>query len=239
VPGWFDPASPEPAPGDYAAQEAAQFEANRQVDFAFSFAFRAELEARAGGNPSWNSGVDYRHQLRRSVDRAEVEGLYQAAGLDLDADLAALDRAARIEADPAAVAYAARWITYDGDLGGVPVLTLHTTGDTLVVVEQERAYATVVAAAGDRALLRQAFVHRANHCTFTPAERIAGLQALLDRVRTGAWDATTEPDQLNARAEALGPSLNVAPPAFVELRPAPFLRPFDRPAPEDGLARAS
>jgi dienelactone hydrolase len=245
IPGWFDPTRPEPAADDYAAQEANQFAANQQVDFAFSFAFRAELEARAGGNPSWNSGVDYRRQLRRSVDRAEVAGLYRAAGLSLDADLDALVTSARIDAEPGAVRYLADWITYDGDLGGVPVLTLHTTGDTLVVAAHERAYAEVVAEAGDRALLRQAFVHRASHCTFTPAERIAGLQALLQRVRTGSWDAATLPERLNAQAAALGPDLNVlgagvaAGPDFQAYRPAPFLRPFDRPAQGEDLARAS
>lgn len=68
TPGWFDPASPEPAATDFAAQEANQFLWASQVDFPFVFAFRAELELRAGGNPSWNTGVNYRRQLdRKSV----------------------------------------------------------------------------------------------------------------------------------------------------------------------------
>jgi hypothetical protein len=250
VPGWFDPTQPEPAADDYAAQQANQFTAIQRVGLAFAFAFRAELEARAGGNPSWNIGVDYRRQLARSVDAAEVTGLYQAAGLDLDADLAALNQTPRIQADPDAVGYAARWITYNGDLGGVPVLTLHTTGDVLVVVQHESAYARTVADAGDRALLRRGFVHRANHCTFTPAERIAGLQALLGRVESGAWDDATLPERLNAAATALGDNLNVlllgpdvppvpTPPAFQTYDPAPFLRPFDRPADPDSTATAA
>jgi len=250
LPGWFDPTQPEPAPDDYATREAAQFTTAQQVDLAFGFAFRAELEARAGGNPSWNTGVDYRRQLDRSVDRDEVAALYQAAGLSLDADLAALNQAPRIEADPDAVRYAARWITYDGGLGGVPVLTLHTAGDVLVVVQHEWAYARTVAGAGDRSLLRRAFVHRANHCTFTPAERIAGLQALLHRVETGSWDDGTLPERLNAGAADLGPGLNVlllgsgvppipTPPAFLSYDPAQFLRPFNRPADLDSTAQAA
>jgi hypothetical protein len=250
VPGWFDPTQPEPAADDYATQQANQFTAIQRVGLAFAFAFRAELESRAGGNPSWNTGVDYRRQLARSVDAAEVAALYEAAGLDLDADLTALNQAQRIEADPEAVGYAARWITYDGDLGGVPVLTLHTTGDVLVVVQHESAYARTVADAGDRALLRRGFVHRANHCTFTPAERIAGLQALLHRVETGAWDDGALPERLNAAAVALGADLNVlllgpevppvpTPPAFLAYDPAPFLRPFDRPADLDSTATAA
>jgi hypothetical protein len=250
VPGWFDPTQPEPAADAYPAQQANQFTAIQRIGLAFAFAFRAELEARAGGNPSWTTGVDYRRQLARSVDAAEVAALYQAAGLDLDADLAALNQAPRVEADPPAVDYAARWITYNGDLGGVPVLTLHTTGDVLVVVEHESAYARVVADAGDRALLRRGFVHRANHCSFTPAERIAALQALLHRVQTGAWDDTSLPEQLNAAAAHLGPDLNVllagpevppipTSPAFQAYDPAPFLRPFDQPADLDSTARAA
>ena len=59
TPGWFTPLSPEPASNDFAGQEANQYLWDTQVDFPFIFAFRAELEARAGGNPSWNTGVNY------------------------------------------------------------------------------------------------------------------------------------------------------------------------------------
>ena len=51
LPGWFNPASPEPAANDFASQAANQFLWAQQVDFPFIFAFRAELEFRAGGNP--------------------------------------------------------------------------------------------------------------------------------------------------------------------------------------------
>lgn len=228
VPGWFDPATPEPARNDVATQELNQFKFFQQLGIPFEFAFRAELEARAGGNPSWNTGVNYFDQLRKSADRHEVELLYRQAGLSLSADLAALNKAPRIAADPAAVRYLTRFITYDGDLGHVPVLTLHTTGDPLVVPEHEQAYASVVARAGDSGLLREAFVHRAGHCTMTPAERIAALQALFARVRTGRWDGLTTPAALNARAAALPSSLQLAPPSYVAFQPTPFLRPFDR-----------
>src|SRR5204863_6231919 len=73
VPGWFDPASPEPGAADYAAQEVNQFNWETQVDGPFVFALRAELELRAGGNPSWNTGVNYEKQLENSIDFAEVK----------------------------------------------------------------------------------------------------------------------------------------------------------------------
>src|SRR6201992_1733586 len=50
TPGWFTPLSPEPAANDFAGQEANQFQWDSQVTFPFVFAFRAELEARAGGD---------------------------------------------------------------------------------------------------------------------------------------------------------------------------------------------
>jgi pimeloyl-ACP methyl ester carboxylesterase len=43
LPGWFLPTDPEPAPGDFAAQEQAQFRWESSVDFPFAFAYRAEL----------------------------------------------------------------------------------------------------------------------------------------------------------------------------------------------------
>ena len=229
TPGWANPTGPEPAPDDYASQQLSQY-ANLNGTFAFPFAFRAELEARAGGNPSWNLGVDYARQLERSVDRDEVEALYGQAGLSLAEDLRALNRTPRIAPDLDAVGYAIRNIVFNGRLGGVPVLSMHTTGDPLVVAQQERAYAQAVRAAGNTGLLRQAYVHRAGHCSFTPAERIGALQALLQRVDTGSWGEATTPEQLNAAAEALRPTLQVpTPSAFLAYTPGPYLRPFNLP----------
>jgi len=233
LPGWFDPASPEPAPGDYAGRAAAQRLWNSQVDFAYAFGARAEVEKRAGGNPSWNLGVDYRRLLQQSVDREEVAALYSSAGLDLDHDLALLNAGAVIRSDPAAVAYLQRNIVLDGKLR-VPVLTLHTSGDGLVIPEQEAAYAATVGAAGAGALLRQAFVHRAGHCAFTEAETITAAQLSVDRLDRGNWDeAALQPAALNQRASALGPRYAIGPhgagasPAFFTWTSAPFLRPFD------------
>ncbi|HUK69468.1 MAG TPA: hypothetical protein VLW50_12080 [Streptosporangiaceae bacterium] len=236
TPGWFTPLSPEPASTDFAGQEANQYLWDSQVDFPFAFELRADLEARAGGNPSWNTGVNYVSDLARSADATEVRALYHAAGLNLGADLKTLDNATRIKADPAAVRYLADNITFDGQLN-VPVLAMHTTGDGLVVPENEQAYGIVVDKAGDARLLRQVFVHRAGHCAFTPAETITAAQDLLHRLRTGQWGRdATDPAALNTAAAALGATYNVfasgsqlvpAPAAFLRYDPAPYLRPFD------------
>jgi pimeloyl-ACP methyl ester carboxylesterase len=234
TPGWFDAASAEPAANDYATQETNQYDWGSQVTFPFVFAFRAELEARAGGNPSWNTGVNYVEDLARSADFTEVRALYQAAGLSLAKDLRTLNSAPRISANPSAVAYLIKNISFNGDIS-VPVLTMHTTGDGLVVPENEQAYRSAVDRAGRGNLLRQVFVHRAGHCTFTPAETVTAVQTLEDRLTTGRWHVPG-PAAMNAQAAALGPQLNifsaggtVAPtaPAFLSYSPARYLRPFN------------
>jgi pimeloyl-ACP methyl ester carboxylesterase len=234
-PGWFDPLSPEPAATDFVSQEMNQFLWDLEVDFPFVFAFRAELEARAHGNPSWNTNVDYSTQLQNSRDAAEVRALYEQAGLDLDTDLRTLNEAPRITADPQAREYLERNIIYNGDIH-IPVLTMHTTGDGLVVVENESAYSQVVSEDGNGGFLRLTFVARAGHCAFTPAETVAAAQTLLARLETGKWPAV-DASSLNAAAAALGPIFNgfiigpnmilPVPPAFVDFNPSRYLRPFD------------
>lgn len=236
TPGWFTPLSAEPAANDFAGQEANQFQWDANVDFPFIFAFRAELEARAGGNPSWNTGVDYAHQLAISADRSEVRALYKAAGLSLRADLRKLNNAARINADPNAVSYLARNISFTGRIT-IPVLSMHTTGDGLVIPQNEQAYASVVRKAGRSFLLRQVFVNRAGHCAFTPAETVTAVRRLLHRLRTGHWrDAALTPDRMNSAAAALGPNFNIfssggkvvpVAPAFTPFQPTRYPRPFD------------
>lgn len=224
-PGWFDPTSPEPAATDFATQEANQFLWAKLVDFPFAFALRAELEFRAQGNPSSNTGVNYTSLLARSIDRNEVVALYQQAGLDLSADLETLQNAVRISADPEAVHYLESNIIFDGQIG-IPVLTMHTKGDGLVLVQNESAYLNVVTEAGNSDFLRQTYVHRAGHCAFTPAETIAAVESLLFRLNTGVW-GPLDPNSMNATASALGPLFNIAPPAYFDFTPSQFLRPFD------------
>jgi hypothetical protein len=249
VPGWFDASTPQPAPGDFAAQERNQFLWLENYLGPFTFGLRAELEGRAGGNVSWNTGVDYAAVLAHSADRTEVQGLYQQAGLDLTQDLAALQRAPRVAGDPHAVAYLRRNIDFNGRLQD-PVLTLHTIADALTPVQTEQDFARVVAASGRSSLLRQVFVQRPHHCSFTRGETLAALQALVHRLDTGAWGKSADPDALNLAAAALEQSepalahigtlpgfngfyptaMTTRPfaPAFVPFTPGPYLRPLDK-----------
>ncbi len=236
TPGWFTPLSPEPAATDYTAQEANQFDWASQVTFPFVFDFRAQLEAVAGGNPSWNIGVDYFRDLAKSADYREVAALYKSAGLSLSADVHTLQAAPRITPSLRAVRYLSQNIAFNGRIS-VPVLTMHTTGDGLVVPENEQAYRSVVDRAGRGNLLRQVFVHRAGHCAFTPAETITAAQVLLNRLHTGYWNVPS-PGAMNAQAQGLGAQYNVysangqvvpTAPAFTAYQPDQYLRPFDLP----------
>ena len=212
------------------ARAAAQASWESLVDFSFAFRFRQEVEQRAGGNPSWNTGVDYSNLLSASPAHTEVGTLYAEAGLDLQKDLRALSRGANINADAGAAQYLERNISLDGDLA-VPTLSMHTTGDGLATAPNESAFGDVVRRAGKADLLRTVFVHRAGHCTFTSAETIAALQVLLKRLDTGVWDdAALQPAALNAASAGQGDAANkffgfAFAPSFVTYSPPPFPRP--------------
>lgn len=232
VPGWHDPVSAQPAPEDFAARQRNQYAWYREVVFLVLFWAREQVERQAGGNPSWNTAVDYGQLFATSVNRDEVIGLYQAAQLDLGADLERLASEPRIGAEPPATAYLERHIVFSGDLGNVPVLTVHTDGDGLVTPDHQRAYADVVRHAGQSDFLRQVYIHRAGHCTFTFAETLTALDVLVERIDGGSWPRLST-EALNAAAATLGPEDNTLPagaptdPGFFDYRPPPFRRQYD------------
>lgn len=228
IPGWNDPSQTRPAPTDWDAQQANQYQALMlQVRFP-AFSWRQEAESRVGGNMSWNTGVDYTAMLHRAPLYKEVGELYAKAGLSLKADLATLNRAPRIAADAKAVERMALTSSFIGRLPK-PQLTVHTTGDGLIPVSAESAYRRTVTASGSAPLLRQAFVENAGHCTFSSAEQSAALHALETRITTGHWQGT-EPAALNARAAQDDPAV---PARYVRHHPAPFPRPYDLAHPAD------
>jgi hypothetical protein len=199
------PGLPTPAPNDAAAVEAAQYASAVQSFPVVNFVQfgRYWIELAAGGNGSWTRGEDFSQLLDHSSYHGVVRDLYRVAGLDLKADLATLNADATVPADPAAIASLEDTSVPTGRLA-VPQLTMHTTADPLVPVQHESAYADVVRRAGSNDLLRQAYVDRWGHCTFTPAELVAGLEALQHRVESGRWDAVAQPSKLQAFAQALG-----------------------------------
>jgi hypothetical protein len=220
TPPW-DPSQAAPAPNDDpAAQEAAQYD----VEFTGSFstldfieAARPSIDQADGGSANWTVGVNFAAVLNRSPYLPEVAALYRAAGLSLRGDLGTLTRRADISADPAAVASLARTSVPTGRLP-VPELDLHTIGDQLVAVQQENFYAGLVHAAGDGNLLRQAFVASYGHCNFSPAELVAGVLAISQRVATGQWGTVADPASLDQVASSLG----LGPARFANYYPGPL-----------------
>jgi pimeloyl-ACP methyl ester carboxylesterase len=233
VPGWFSAHQPQPTDlTERIRQQAAWIQGAYIVGLGPSA--RVDLERRAGGNPSWNVGIDYRRQLARSDQKDLVKQAYRAAGLDLRADLDRLNAAPRIAADPDAVRYMRRFGVPQGTTP-TPVITLHTTGDGGVVPGQERWYAEQVRGAGEPNKLRQLFVERGMHCSLSAAEEIVALRGLFERIDTGRWPTTT-PRRLNAAAGGFDSRYHLVldfgtfqdapmPPAFTRYMPARFLRP--------------
>ncbi|MEU5117591.1 alpha/beta hydrolase [Streptomyces asoensis] len=202
LPAWA-PGQDRPAPADWDGQQKQQYAWFAQGILSFVEGGRYAVEQSVGGNNSWNKGVDYADLLAASPHAPQVRALYRTAGLDLRADLRTLTEGATITADPAAVRTALRTSSAGQGLE-VPLLDIHTTADDLVPVEQENRFAARVRAAGDGALLRQAYVERQGHCTFTTAETVAALHALEHRVSTGRWDDAATAGALQRSATALG-----------------------------------
>ncbi|MFJ9564587.1 alpha/beta hydrolase [Streptomyces fuscichromogenes] len=225
LPAW-SPGRTAPGATDWAGQEAQQYDWFAQGILAFVEGGRYAVEQSVGGNNSWNRGVDYARLLAGSEHAPQVRALYREAGLDLGADLRTLTAGADVTADPAAVRTARRTSAAGQGLG-VPLLDVHTTADNLVPVQQENRFAARVRAAGDGALLRQAYVARQGHCAFTTAETLAALHALEHRVDTGRWDDAATPAALQRSATALG--LDGA--AYTPYRPARLTVGRDRPVP--------
>jgi pimeloyl-ACP methyl ester carboxylesterase len=233
VPGWYFAHQPEPTdPTERILAQAFWLEGAYSLGVGPTG--RADLEARAGGNPSWNVGIDYGRQLARSAQQDQVREAYRMAGLDLRADLDRLAAAPRIAADPAAVGYMYRYGVPVGSTP-VPVLSLHNARDGGAVTDQERWYADQVRRTGDPRQLRQLYVNRGGHCAFSSAEEIVSLRALLSRIDSGRWP-DLDLGKLNPAAAGYAEPyqfvLDLAtfadqpmPPAFVRYTPSEFLRP--------------
>jgi hypothetical protein len=229
IPGWISAHDPAPAGLWDRVQAQASW-----VDLAYVQGFgtsaRPDVERRAGGNPSWNTGIDYRHQLAISGQLDTVRQAYAAAGGDLEADLAALNNAPRIAADPRAVAYMYRYTKVRGTTP-TPVVTLHNPADGGAVADQVGWYAEHT----DGRQVRHLWSERGNHCAFSAADEVTALRVLERRIDTGRW-SDTRPNTLNAVAGELAPEYHVVkdiitwvdkemPPAFTRYSPATFQRP--------------
>ncbi|WP_051218051.1 prolyl oligopeptidase family serine peptidase [Nocardioides insulae] len=222
IPTWTQVDTSRPARGDLAAQQHQQYAA-----FLWgAVSPRQPLEERAGGNFSWNTGVDYARQLAGSGTSTLVRRLYAEAGLDLRDELALLAAAPRVSADPDAVDYMQRNATPTGELNG-PILSVHEAGDTAPTVGHARTFADRVHRHRDGALLRRAFVDRPGHCDYSDAEIAALVSTLQDRLASGRWGSSTQPGNLDRLADRIAGSsdLNRGTGHFDTVHPRAMLRP--------------
>jgi pimeloyl-ACP methyl ester carboxylesterase len=214
-------ASGPPDPRDIPAVQQGLY---RELDYLAAGGHRAALRHAVesfAGNPSWNTGVDYQELFDGAGDAARraVGALYAEAGLDVGADLARVNAAPRIAADPAGVDYARE--SSCGDQFTKPLLYMTTTGDPLSPVSNSRPLETAALAAGAGEQVRLLYVQAVGHCTFTVAETAAALATLTERIDTGRWPATT-PEALRGRADSLDPSRT----RFIDYDPGSGYRPF-------------
>ncbi|WP_433332332.1 prolyl oligopeptidase family serine peptidase [Spirillospora sp. CA-294931] len=195
---------------------------------------RSDIVRRAGGNPSWNVGVDYGRQLARSGQKTLVALAYRRAGIAVKDDLKRLADAPRIAADPAAVPYLFRYGVARGTTPS-PVMAIHNTGDGGAPAYGQRWYASQVRKNGSPSKLRQTYVDRGSHCAFTAAEEIVAIRNLIERLDTGRWPSMS-PARLNKLAAAypepyqipvnfLSEEQKVAKPAFTAFSPGFPMRP--------------
>lgn len=213
-PAWSSETTPEPDPEDIEALQASMFESlladkPRAITGAAhpGGSNRYMLEQTGGGQLSSNVEVDYAAFFENGEKpyKAATLKLYEAAGVDLKADLATLNAAERIKADPRAIKW---WSAPGRSVSGepkVPVMRVHTHADPITPASQVEGYDQAVRAHGRETLYRTAFVRAAGHCNFTVAERVAAVQTLMHRLDNGEWEST-KPDAMNALAAKLDPS---------------------------------
>jgi hypothetical protein len=191
------------ASGAIPADPARQQQALYQGFIGATMLPRDDQTRRAGGNFSWNTGVDYAQLVAISGRADFLRALYLAAGSDLDADLAQLARAPRVAADGPARDYMARHYAPTGRVSS-PVLLMQTVADPVTLVEMTADYGQRIRRESGAQMAREVYIGRVGHCNFESAETVAALVALDQRRGSGAW------------------SLNI--PASLPFTPAPFLR---------------
>jgi pimeloyl-ACP methyl ester carboxylesterase len=222
-PRWTGGDAP-PAPNDHEAQL-------NQIADQFTFANPAQVrwgvEVVAGGNFSWNHGVDYTALLARSGMADLVEAIYAKSGVSLQADLRQLAQAPRISAEAAAVATAETLTSYSGAIGG-PVIVVDNIGDPVDADAYKRAYERTVTRAGRGELLRTTWVRSARHANLSALEKLAGFVKMIERLDTGSWSATTPQAMLAAAAAIDAKSdLELGTARFIDHSPPEMLRPWD------------
>lgn len=178
IPGWTRADRAQPEADDFEGQ-VSEMAATLVMGTLMP---RNDQERRAGGAFSWNVGVDYARVLDQMGRRPLVEAMYRKAGLSLSRDLAALAKAPRIAAKPAAVRYMMENYTPTAR-PTVPVVSLQAVGDGMTSPSLQRAYTD----AAPPAMASGLWYNGAGHCRLPAEQVMAAISHLEARLDGGAW----------------------------------------------------
>ncbi|GAA1917429.1 hypothetical protein GCM10009775_07310 [Microbacterium aoyamense] len=215
---------PVPDPADSDAVQAAMFQ-TLTGQFSSRLGVRREYEQAAGGVFNWNDGVDYAavFSLVRPEFQQVVRDMYDRAGLDLDAELRALNAAPRIVADPAAVAEVDRRGGHTADPDR-PILFNQALGDATTQLVTISSYVEEAERNGKADLVRTTVVDTAGHCAFSTETYVSAVEVVDERVRTGVWPDTSAA-AMNERVRVID---ETASRDYIEYEIETFARPFFR-----------
>ncbi|MBO6560266.1 MAG: hypothetical protein JJ959_06995 [Nisaea sp.] len=204
-PAWMADGTSLPEQTDTDALQAAMFESALRLAQSPGGEARIMFENAAQGQQlSWNDDVDYVEFFENgnaALKRA-TEELYGKTTIELDDDLRRINDAPRIEVSSYALEF---WSQPGRTIFGrpkIPVIRLHMVGDYQIPYTLVQGYMDTVMKNGCSDLVRTAFVHSTGHCNFSTAESATAVEAMLQKLRTGAWP-DTNPESLNALGDSL------------------------------------
>jgi hypothetical protein len=176
------------------------------ADMLFATEVRADVERKAHGHVGQN--LDHFYALT-DLEKVYLENL----GVDADQLLDEMNMRTNIEASRQGTSYLRRYADFSGKISA-RVLTMHTTIDGLVLPAQQTVYRETVEAANTSEKLVQVFVNSVGHCTFTPEQWLATVEAM------DYWLATGERPGGEFFEEGDG---------FVSFDPGPYPQPPQEP----------
>jgi hypothetical protein len=112
-----------------------------------------------------------------------MRAVYDAAGLNLDADLEALAQAERIPREPTAVAYmTANYVPSGKPV--VPMLAIQNLGDPVTSPSLQESYASIASAA----MLNSLYLPQAGHCRLSKSQILDAVGIIGRKLDSGRWE---------------------------------------------------
>jgi chitodextrinase len=148
-----------------------------------------------------NVGADYHEywELTDPIYQDVTRSLYATAGLDLNAELDAVDAAPRVAFDDAGVQeQLTSQVESPRGLPEVPLFRVDNIGDQTFGPQAHQTHNDMVRNNGRSELYRTALVDNGGHCHNHPEQERAAIDVMMERLETGVWPAT-DAAAMNAR----------------------------------------